>query len=109
MRHAADAAHSKPQAGEKSPATIIHHYHPNQMTKKEAIRQTRACVRKLTRCAGGYKNAVYDYSCSTWNEISPRSYHAARLNRSKQLINLARHFLWLEPIEYKGGKWTKYL
>ena len=47
-RHAADAALSENQAGEKSPATIINHYHPNQMTTGNmAISTTESFIQDL--------------------------------------------------------------
>ena len=51
----------------------------------------------------------FDERCNAWRESIPAPWHMAVAMRSQALIDSAREFLELEPVQYDGGAWTDYV
>ena len=43
-----------------------------------------------------------------WQHVS-KPYHASVFHRSQALIDAARDYLDLPPVQYDGGAWTDYV
>jgi hypothetical protein len=81
----------------------------NAKTKTAAIKHARQNVSTLSIFAGQYRFATFDAKMNAWCESCPKRHYAATFDRSQALIDAARDFLELEPVQYDGGAWTDYI
>ena len=78
-------------------------------TKTAAIKHARQNVSTLSIFAGQYRFATFDAKMNAWWEHVPKQYYAATFDRSQALIDAARDYLDLPPVQYDGGAWTDYV
>lgn len=79
------------------------------MKKYAAIAHARNNVSSLFVFGDGYKFLTYDAGGNAWRESQPLEYWTALSYRSQALIDVAREFLKLPPMQYDGGAWTDYV
>lgn len=78
-------------------------------TKSAAIKHARQNVSTLSIYGGLYRFAKFDAKMNAWWESCPKQHYAATFDRSQALIDAARDFLELKPLQYDGGAWTDYV
>jgi len=78
-------------------------------TKTSAIKHARQIVSTLSPIGGGYYFATYNEKMNAWWQHVAKPYHAAAFDRSQALIDAARNYLDLPPVQYDGGAWIDYV
>ena len=77
-------------------------------TKSAAIKHSRANV-TFANQGNQWRVDTYSPAHRAWWQGTAQDYWQARANYAQALIDSARTFLELDPVEYDGGAWTSYL
>jgi hypothetical protein len=78
-------------------------------TRNQAIRHARENIASLYPCAGQWRfRRYYIAKGASWESI-PRDYSGSQVARAQALVDSARDFLGLPPVQYDGGAWTDYV
>ncbi len=79
---------------------------PTTSQKNEAIKHAKSQVDELYRFGGCW---CYNYESSVGRRQStPTEFFSAKFNRTQTMIDKAREFLGLVPVQYDGGSWENY-
>ena len=78
-------------------------------SRNQAINHARENVGNLYPFAGQWRFRRYDVAKGAAWESIPRDYAGAQVTRAQALIDSARDFLELDPVQYDGGAWTDYV
>jgi hypothetical protein len=78
-------------------------------TRNQAIRHARESIGNLYPFAGQWRFIRRDPARNTAWESIPREYSGAQVARAQALVDSARDFLEIEPVQYDGGAWTDYV
>ena len=78
-------------------------------TKTSAIKHARKIVSTLSPIGNGYYFTTYSEKMNAWRQHVAKPYHASAFDRSQALIDAARDYLDLPPVQYDGGAWIDYV
>ena len=78
-------------------------------TRNQAITHARENVTSLYPFAGQWRFRRYDVARGAAWESILRDYAGAQTARAQALVDSARDFLELDPVQYDGGAWTDYV
>jgi hypothetical protein len=78
-------------------------------TRNQAINHARENVTSLYPFAGQWRFRRYDVAKGAAWESIPRDYSGAQVARAQALVDSARDYLELEPLQYDGGAWIDYV
>lgn len=78
-------------------------------TRNQAIKHARESIGNLYPFAGKWRFHRHDATRGASWESVPRDHAGAQVARAQALVDSARDFLGLPPVQYDGGAWTEYV